>query len=47
MWQYRRTVPALYAFKLFGIEASNKSFMYFLGLMVSAYRVHLTHDDWA
>lgn len=41
LWQHHRTVPALYAFNLLGIEGTNKSFMYMLAIIVCPYRISL------
>ena len=36
LWQHYRTVPALYLFKLFGLELSSKAFNWILALQVSS-----------
>lgn len=39
IWQYHRTVPSLYAFKLLGFTFSAKSFQYLIALMVCPHRM--------
>lgn len=34
LWQYHRTVPSLYAFKVCGVPLSSKTFVYILTLQV-------------
>lgn len=41
MWQYYRTVPALYRYRVFGIEFSNKTFPWIFAAQVSSPSAHL------